>query len=556
MVRPVISALFLLVTACSGTDLPSPCDLGTSQRALQAEDRKVIGYGADYPADGMIRGRADELAADQATRREVAWQIIERALAPVPIAADIPGMTDPTLPRWHTWYGEADVDRMFLRMYEGLGVDGRAARERFSSAALDEAFEWNTTSLDEQPTWTEQRWLDYLDDIDDAVDLAGIGGIERVTYDGPAARHLLASYPEIISCMADGPPDAFEDGPSTGPRTLFEDTASLDACSQRSYGPFFVAGGELLTATVVTDGYIELVVRDGDGVEVCRDDAELVCEIGGPGPFTIEIIAGDEATEAALTVEYDEANPAWAACLDGAFTVDAVIIKADWRRAQFDIQLPVYDTSAEALTRVLDSDMPDWGPGDRELDPQADDIYTLLLPTGNRYRLAALHFMTKELDHWQWITMWWSDTPDDDFGADRPESIDALPGPWSNYKMCVATMFDERDPRPDGGFGDTAPTLAAALSAVHGGVGSPSWCSNPYLEAGPGNADTNCIGCHQHGGSGLGVDAILGDERSFPAHGRTLIRNNFPHDYTFAVDEGHRLGRNFLDVIEWYETFE
>jgi hypothetical protein len=545
-----------LLSACSTDQHPSPCDLGTAQHALQSEDRKVIGYAAEYPADGTMRGREAELAQDQAARRQVAWQTIAKVLAPVPIAADVPAMTDPTIPRWHTWYGEADVDRMFLRMYEDLGVDGRAARERFSADALDEAFEWNTTSVDEQPEWTEKRWLDYLDAIDDGVDLAGIGGIGRVAYDGPATRHLLASYPEIVACMADGAPEPFVDGPPTGPRTLYEDSPSLDACSQRTYGPFFVAGGASLSANVVTDGYIELVIRDADGEVACRDEGEHECSVDGPGPFTVDVIAGDEATVAALTVEYSESNPAWAACLDGAFNLDAVIVKADWRRAQFDFQLPVYDTSADALGRVLDSDMPDWGPGDRELDPQADDIYTLLLPTGNRYRLAALHIMSKELDHWQWVTLWWSDTPDADFGADRPADIASLPGPWRNYKMCTATMFDERDSRPDGGYASTAPTLAASLSAVHGGIGSPSWCSNPYLEAGPGNADTNCIGCHQHGGTGLSSETIIGDPLSFPAHGRTWLRNNFPHDYTFAVDDGDRLGRNFLDVIEWYETFE
>ena len=26
-------------------------------------------------------------------------------------------------------------------------------------------------------------------------------------------------------------------------------------------------------------------------------------------------------------------------------------------------------------------------------------------PNGNRYRLAGLHLMTKELDHWLWITL-------------------------------------------------------------------------------------------------------------------------------------------------------
>ena len=69
--------------------------------------------------------------------------------------------------------------------------------------------------------------------------------------------------------------------------------------------------------------------------------------------------------------------------------------------------------------------------------------------------------------------------------------IAALPGPWRHYKMCTAVGFDERDPDPEGGYSGTAPTLAQALAAVHRGAGAPSWCSNPYLERGAGNAGSD-----------------------------------------------------------------
>jgi hypothetical protein len=76
-------------------------------------------------------------------------------------------------------------------------------------------------------------------------------------------------------------------------------------------------------------------------------------------------------------------------------------------------------------------------------DPSPAQIHTLTLPNGLHFRLAGLHVMTKELDHWVWITLWWSPEPDDDFGADRPASIAALGGPWGHYKMCVVTAFEE-----------------------------------------------------------------------------------------------------------------
>jgi hypothetical protein len=149
--------------------------------------------------------------------------------------------------------------------------------------------------------------------------------------------------------------------------------------------------------------------------------------------------------------------------------------------------------------------------------------------------MPALHLVTKELREWLWITIWYSPEPDTDFGADRPASIAKLGGPWKNYKMCVVTGYEEKDPDPTGGFPRGKGSLGDALAAVYKGVGAPSWCSNQYVERGSHNAQTNCIGCHQHAGTGLKSEAVLGDNASFPEFGRTKIRKNFPADYAFAA---------------------
>jgi hypothetical protein len=161
--------------------------------------------------------------------------------------------------------------------------------------------------------------------------------------------------------------------------------------------------------------------------------------------------------------------------------------------------------------------------------------------------------MTKELDHWTWTTLWWSATPDEDFGADRPAEIAAL-GPWSHYKMCTVSGFIERDPDPTGGFGDRAPTLAAALAVAHGETGGPSWCSNPYLEEGHGNASTNCMGCHQHGGTSIPAEDILADPVRFPDGSRRNARNNFPADYSWATDAGDKLGLMMKTEVDYWDT--
>lgn len=78
-------------------------------------------------------------------------------------------------------------------------------------------------------------------------------------------------------------------------------------------------------------------------------------------------------------------------------------------------------------------------------------------------------------------------------------------------------------------------SLGDALAATHGGVGAPTWCTNPYLEVGPGNAATSCIGCHQHGGTARAIDDILAED---PHFGTTRVRNNFFTDYSWAVKGG------------------
>src|SRR6185503_8774346 len=219
---------------------------------------------------------------------------------------------------------------------------------------------------------------------------------------------------------------------------------------------------------------------------------------------------------------------------------DAVLVKSDWRRQLVGENLPYFDTSAARMRERLASKA-DWADGDGSANPDPSKIYTVTLPNGNTFRMPALHVMTKELDHWQWITLWWSPTPDTDFGADRPASVANLPGPWANYKMCTVTAYLEGDPDPYGGF---AGTLGDSLAAVTT-TDMPSWCSNPYLELGPGNAQTNCIGCHQHGGTMLTPLETL---ETLPHHGSTRVRNNFFTDYLWAIQGGQ--GEDLSAIVQ------
>jgi hypothetical protein len=217
----------------------------------------------------------------------------------------------------------------------------------------------------------------------------------------------------------------------------------------------------------------------------------------------------------------------FAPCLDGEFPAAAAAIKTRWMPSSAPI--PTYDTSASALREKLARGT--FGDGDGQADPDETSAYTMRLTEDTSVRLVALHIMTKELRDWSWITLWWSPDADSDFGADRPAS---LGGAFAHYKMCVTTAFDEKDGAPGSAFADR-PTLAAALAAADGPA---TWCSNPYLETQERAAKTNCIGCHQHGGSGETSETILADPERFPDASRTKIRRSFPSDYAFTTEGG------------------
>lgn len=238
--------------------------------------------------------------------------------------------------------------------------------------------------------------------------------------------------------------------------------------------------------------------------------------------------------EAAAPASQAPTATSFAPCVGEEFPNDAVVIKTSWWRSDFGMKIPVYDTSAATLApRVAGvTDDGGWGKGAREVQPAAGSIYAVKMADGATFTMPAIHIVTKELRDWAWITLWWSPTPNEDFGADRPAAITTLGGPWANYKMSIVTAYDEADLDPRGGFEGS---LGDALAATH--APEASWTSNPYVERGAHNARTNCIGCHQHAGDRKTTSAsILASEASFPLQGRTKLRKNFPDDYVFALE--------------------
>ncbi|MFW5920940.1 MAG: hypothetical protein ACOCUS_03815, partial [Polyangiales bacterium] len=132
-----------------------------------------------------------------------------------------------------------------------------------------------------------------------------------------------------------------------------------------------------------------------------------------------------------LSMDAEPADPDnFTACFEKEFPSDAVLVKAQWVRADLGMDMPAYDTDAETLEHLTsDESSNDWGDGDRRVDPGGEDVFTIETRNGDVYRLAGLHIMTKETRHWMWVTLFWSDAPDSDFGEDRPAWLEERLGP-------------------------------------------------------------------------------------------------------------------------------
>jgi hypothetical protein len=266
--------------------------------------------------------------------------------------------------------------------------------------------------------------------------------------------------------------------------------------------------------------------------------------------------ASDERVEAAPALASTEVDrcagdPSFLpACLDRQFPSASVLVKATWQRLDAGLPFFAYDTSPEALEQKLAPGGPlAWGDGDRPAAPGDTEIYAIELPNGNRFGLTGLHIMTKELEHWVWTTLWWSDRPDEDFGADRPADF---PAPFARYKLCSAVWFEEGDSAPEEAFASDGSSLARALEVAQAGVNGATWCSNPYIERGAGNLATNCIGCHQHAGTRLSSEDILAEATRAEGFASREVRQSFPTDYVFSVRTGDDLGAMFEETVDYY----
>lgn len=612
--RPIRMLLLgALLAGCSptpgdgGTDEGGPADLtfpwdAENNGKEDAFGRSLVGVPDPYQPDQELLEDPEaadaSLRSNMRLRRQVAWESAYRALEPVPLLGlanqvgalpDCPdgvetraidkcerqdgedaclnyesgghnicawdadteacaatcdnlrlpdGQEVPKIPRFSTWYGVEDVNRIFQNAYLLLDEDERRARRGFTDPEIGEAMMLNNTAVERSSRWPLRRYTSKVD--------------------------------ELFGCDLEQGPDESE-----------EDFAQRCAQARQSQFSGGSSAGGGIARMVYSPAMVLHMMRNYAEVLECRDDklADTWCGDGEPCEDPPENFSTCFRSE----FPADAGNP-WA---EEEGTVaglgeagGTVLIKATWSRVGFGFELPAYDTDAEALENLVgEGGLALWGDGgDRtygppeegedaeDAFPTGDDIYTIETRSGGKYRLTGLHIMTKELRHWQWITLWWSDKPQSDFGADRPESFGELPGVWSNYKMCVVVDYEESDEQMLQRFEDL-PSLQAALEATGSSqAGAPTWCSNPYIEEGAGNARSNCIGCHQHAGTRFDeagdtfdLEAIIDDEsleidatNRYPGNGRVRRRTHFATDYSWAFSRMDDLTELIRTEVEFH----
>jgi len=452
------------------------------------EDRRVIGAGVPWRLDPPV----DEPLTfnDMEYRRARAWDIVKSMTIEVPIGANgelIPGFAPtggkPQLPIWQTFYESEEFLEMMSRLYIGFGKDNRKAKARFCPADLEQIFAKHAKrSL---RGWTAELLEQRLSQIQSAEQGRVVSGRGVPLFSPGLVRHLLDNYGPILEC-------------SRFPRDDFGPTGRLDNHSRCYRDEFPGVHGAEHTA------------KD-EGLEHCTGE-------NGETPRSDPTVAGT-----------------------------AVAIKSTWH-AVGTADVAVFDTSAEGMRKLL-TGTGEWQPARTVKDGSipADKVYTIQLkPSERKYQLHGIHFTTKDVRDWMWVSLWWSPEPDEDFGADRPAEFAGTP--WANYKMCVTSHFEERDPAPWSHYERSHPSLAAALKVTHEWGAPYTWCSGPYTELGVGNAKTNCIGCHQHAGTPQNTDDIFLDvptdpanaarRAKFPHNSRSQVRRNFPGEYLWSFSHG------------------
>jgi len=194
-----LAALAAAAPGCAVEPTDEPID--AVEQGAQPIDRLLIGKASRYPADRSLRAQLPALDANMALRRKAAWAIVEKIVAPVPIAARIADHPRPVLPRFQTWYSREDLLPMFDRLFRALPAAKQKAHARFTESAIAGVFPWNATMAPTLASFTEERRAARARELTSTKGVHSLGKDARVLMSPAYVGHLLRSYPEIAACQ-------------------------------------------------------------------------------------------------------------------------------------------------------------------------------------------------------------------------------------------------------------------------------------------------------------------------------------------------------------------
>ncbi len=200
-----------------------------------------------------------------------------------------------------------------------------------------------------------------------------------------------------------------------------------------------------------------------------------------------------------------------------SFPEGSMALKLAWERLPKRTGLIHWtSTDVSALLSLWAQPNPEWSLTN-ESSGDSNSFY-VQISDQEMYVLKGMHLAVKLSDRWIWTSAWWGSN-----GFDF--SQDAERSPENLQKFCHS-FSHELSPwiRSQSGDRDTS-----ELNGIHrlllNQFRGQGWCSNPFLEKGPGNAQTSCIGCHQYAGTTRTSEEIL----KLPDQGRAFEQNSTDH---------------------------
>jgi hypothetical protein len=232
-----------------------------------------------------------------------------------------------------------------------------------------------------------------------------------------------------------------------------------------------------------------------------------------------------------------------------AWPEQAVFLKTSWRRSEQGFQVESFPTHAGALIQQWEKQ--EWT-ADGSYEPDESESFALRLPSGQKFHLTGLHASLRLKQDWYWTSLWLGQGFGQDWASDQPGD---WMQPWTNYRLCSVDGWQE--PLRDQAIGANWPAELADLARLLRERKFYNWCSNPYLEPGPNNHKTNCVGCHQYAGFNWTQEDF---RRRLNDAFMSMIQRSVetgPADFVWSLYAGPEpLLQPLMDDIEFFDVYD